>query len=212
MTGWPLGARPQPAPPAVSSTQGPCPLQLPTLGRGPRQSKAPVSASGRLGKGSSSPHSPHPRTGGLGGAALAGCGGPWRPLVAALSLCLLCWRAPELRVRQGLGEGCASHPPPPTPRGGARGRGPASDADAPQLRAGRLCSPPGRSPRKGLLTLSPPAYSWTPSPAGSSLTLSSLSSSLTLSPPSNSPTPSSHLRSDSGVPAQWLTPHLSLDG
>lgn len=119
----------------------------------------------------------------LEGAGAQGAPGPWR------GLCL----TPT-----------ASHHP-------GRG-GPASDEDAPQLRAGRLCSPPGRSPRKGLLTLTPPAYSWTPSPAGYSLTLSCLSSSLTLSPPSNSPTPSSHLRSDSGVPAEWLTPHLSFDG
>lgn len=63
------------------------------------------------------------------------------------------------------------------------GRGPASDTDAPQLQTGRLCRPPGRSPRKGLLTPSPPAYSsWTPSLAGYSLTPNSPSSSLALSP------------------------------
>ena len=162
-----------------------------------------MSASGRLGKG----HLILPCTGGLGGAALAGCGGPWVPSAGRTQLvpALL-----EGASRSGSAR-AAIWAVPHTHRALPHlGRGTASDTDAPQLRTGHLCSPPGRSPRKGLLTPSPPAYSsWTPAESRWLLSDQFLSDPKS---PCNSLTPSSRLHSDSGVPAEWLTPHLSLDG
>lgn len=171
MTGWPLGARPQPALLLCPAPRGRA-VSSSRPGQGARTEQSSVSASGRLGKGviltTTTPLPPgptpappaHPRPHlapaphwGLGGGRSCWLRRPRAPSGGHSSLCLLCWRAPALRVSQGPRVGGAvPHHRPHHPGGKGRFW---QASQMPRSSGPVGCAGTWRSPGKELLTRVP---------------------------------------------------------